>query len=93
VHFEDGGGTFEIASLGLAALGLDVARFRRSGTLGYLRYVELNGGLGSARISGALKHLGFERRDAVDPPGSVYELLDKLLFGGTLRLILAERTP
>ena len=73
MHFEQGGGAFEVAGFGFPAFGLDVARFRRSETIGDLRHRE---------------RLGFQRRDAVDPPRSIDELLDELSFGGALGFIL-----
>jgi hypothetical protein len=88
VEFQEGGGVFEVATLALGAVGLDVAELV-DGLLelaGEPLVVEAEGGergnkgLG-VRVLG--KQLGFERGDAVESPGGVGEFLSELGLGGS----------
>src|ERR1035438_2054166 len=94
MEFEDGGCVFELAALVLAALELDIAELierllELAGEAGAIQCeageepmgvddVEINGGLLCWRVGGALEHVGFEERDAIEAPGCVGELLDPL---------------
>src|ERR1700722_382880 len=44
--------------------------------------INVDGGLLGGRICGAVEHVGFEKRDAVETPGGIREFLDELGFGG-----------
>jgi hypothetical protein len=41
-------------------------------------------------MGGARKYVGLKGRNAIEPPRRINEFLNKLLFGGALRLILVE---
>jgi hypothetical protein len=108
MEFEEGGGVFEVATLALGAVGLDVAE-RIHGLLELAREalaldaqvgeeamgvddVKVDGSLLGGRISGAVEEFGFEERDAVETPGGIGELLDELGFGGSGGLVFVEET-
>jgi hypothetical protein len=96
VEFQEGSGVFEVATLALGAVGLDLA----DGVQGFLelagepRVVQAEGGEGAVGVDdvevGAVEESGFEQRDAVEAPGGVGELLGELSFGGSGGLILVE---
>jgi hypothetical protein len=97
MEFEDGGGIFELAALVMAAVELDIAELierllELAGEAGAIQCeageepvgvhdIEINCGLLCWWVGGALEHVGFEERDAIDAPGCVGELLDQLGFG------------
>src|ERR1035438_111308 len=82
MEFEDGGGVFELAAFVGAALELDIAELierllELAGEAGAIQCeageetvgvddIEVNGGLLCWRVRGALEHVGFEERDAID---------------------------
>jgi hypothetical protein len=104
MEFEDGGGIFELAALVMAAVELDIAELierllELASEAGAIQCeageepmgvhdIEINGGLLCWRVGGALEHVGFEERDAIEAPGCVGELLDHLGFGWGCGLIL-----
>jgi len=106
VVFEEGGGLFEFAALALAAIGLDLAelveRFLElpgetvaldgeavDQAVG-VDDVKLSTSLLIGWISGAVEHVGFKQRDAVEAPRGVDEVLDELSFGGSDGLVFLE---
>lgn len=106
VELEEGGSVFEFAALALDAVGLDFAKLVQAflelagETLALDAEVgeeamgvddvkgdfliERNGG-GCTR-----EHVGFEEWDAVETPGGVGELVDKMGFGGSSGLVFVE---
>jgi hypothetical protein len=106
MEFQKGSGALEVALLLEMALGLDFAelveclselageplRVHAEGGEGAVGVddIEADGRLLGGWVGGAVEQGGFKRRDAVEAPRRVGELLGELSFGGSGGLILVE---
>src|ERR1700678_3031986 len=104
VEFEEGGGFFEIAALGLRAGGLDLAELVEALLELAGKALALDAEVGEEAMGvddiesdfpidgdhsgGAREHFGFEQRDSVEAPGGVGDFYDELRFGGSGGLVL-----
>ena len=106
MHFQHSRGTLQLALLLAPAIGLNFAEVFQGllklagkplavqaeggeGAVG-VDDIEVDGGLIGRWASGAVEQGGFKRRDAVEAPRRVGELLGELSFGGSGGLILVE---
>jgi hypothetical protein len=106
VEFEEGGGVFEIAALGIGAGGLDLAELVEALLELAGKTLALDAEVGEEamgvddikcdflierdRSCGAREHFGFEQRDSIEAPGGIGDFYDELRFGGSGGLVLVE---
>jgi len=97
VEFEESGGVFELAFFEGAAIGLDFAEggervlelARESGGL-EIEAGEESVGVDDGEAVGAGDEAGFEERESAEAPSGIGELVDKMRFGETGRLVFVE---
>jgi hypothetical protein len=106
MHFQHSRGTLQLALLLAPAIGLNFAEVFQGllklagkplavqaeggeGAVG-VDDIEVDGGLIGRWASGAVEQGGFERRDAVKPPGGIDELLGELGLGRRGWLVFLE---
>ena len=96
VEFEDGGSVFEVATLALGTVGLDVTKsvHRLLALAGEPRVVQAQSCEGAVGVDdvevGAVEEGGLERGNSIEAPGCVGEFLGELGLGGSGGLVFVE---
>lgn len=106
MHFQHSRGTLQLALLLAPAIGLNFAEVFQGllklagkplavqaeggqGAMG-VNDIEIDGGLIGRWVSRSVEQGGFERRDAVQPPGCIDQFLGELSLGRRGRLVFLE---